>query len=213
MTRPKDRDIRAKFRDGVPRRISERIALVSGLPKTLKRPEIRSNRSCGSCTACCTTMRVEELDKPVGVTCQHVCKSGCSIYESRPSGCVNWECVWLQSSMADGLRPDKMGLVFLPQKENAFSTYGIQVVGAREVWPWAASMQKGKKAIRFMTSKSISVLLLRGEDGRTLYPGNGARKKLESILDSSLSLYSWNGVCYEIRSWAGGLKEIRESKK
>ena len=73
--------------------------------------------SCGTCTACCKIMIVEELSKPSNTWCRH-CKigEGCEIYESRPDACRVYECVWLQSQRGGkplplALRPDKSRVV------------------------------------------------------------------------------------------------------
>jgi hypothetical protein len=54
-------------------------------------------RACGSCSLCCKLLRVEELDKPVGVWCSHcrVERGGCKIYDTRPPTCRSFHCAWL----------------------------------------------------------------------------------------------------------------------
>jgi hypothetical protein len=64
---------------------------------------------------CCKVMPVPEVEKPVGKWCRH-CKigEGCTIYETRPQPCKDFECYWLQSPpdvMGDSLRPDRCGVV------------------------------------------------------------------------------------------------------
>ncbi len=45
-------------------------------------------RSCGSCSHCCTVLRVVELHKVAGEHCIHQRGSaGCGIYETRPQVC------------------------------------------------------------------------------------------------------------------------------
>jgi hypothetical protein len=74
---------------------------------------------CGSCTACCTIMRVEMEPeaKPPGVRCQHLCGAGCAIYQARPEPCRVWSCVWLLSQeradvrLPSAMRPDRSGVV------------------------------------------------------------------------------------------------------
>lgn len=72
--------------------------------------------ACGSCTRCCKVMRVTQppaFEKPAGQKCPHQCKSGCSIYDTRPTPCREWSCLWLASQgrgdaeMAPALRPDR----------------------------------------------------------------------------------------------------------
>lgn len=70
-------------------------------------------RTCGGCTACCKLMGVTELSKPPGVWCAH-CKKGvgCGVYEDRPTGCRDFECLWLASAMPEEMRPDRAKVVF-----------------------------------------------------------------------------------------------------
>ncbi len=72
---------------------------------------------CEGCTACCKTMGVHELEKPVNTWCRH-CRigAGCEIYETRPQSCRTFECVWLQTQkgakpLASELRPDASRVV------------------------------------------------------------------------------------------------------
>lgn len=81
-------------------------------------PLPEGHSGCGSCSLCCTVMKVEmpERDKPEGEPCWHLCSKGCSIYPRRPDPCRGFECVWLVSQrMADlampkELRPDRCGV-------------------------------------------------------------------------------------------------------
>jgi len=69
-------------------------------------------RACGECTVCCTAMAIDKADiqKDAGVTCRH-CKSGCTIYETRPALCRDYYCGWRQLPILDdSWRPDKSGV-------------------------------------------------------------------------------------------------------
>ncbi len=70
-------------------------------------------RTCGSCTACCKTHMVQELGKPVGTWCTHCDRGkGCTIYETRPTGCKDFACLWLLGvDGEDHLPPHKSGIV------------------------------------------------------------------------------------------------------
>lgn len=74
-----------------------------------------TERTCGSCTACCKTCRVSEIEKPANRWCPHVeIGRGCRIYEDRPNQCRQFRCVWLQDIsglLPDDARPDKSGVV------------------------------------------------------------------------------------------------------
>lgn len=69
--------------------------------------------NCDGCTACCTILPIEDtqLIKLENVTCTH-CDKGCTIYESRPESCVNFECVYIQDGYSEEIRPDKSGVIF-----------------------------------------------------------------------------------------------------
>jgi hypothetical protein len=71
-------------------------------------------RTCGGCTQCCRALSVDapNLVKPNGVTCPHVCSSGCSVYAARPAVCRDWYCAWrLTDTLDDGWRPDRSGIL------------------------------------------------------------------------------------------------------
>lgn len=74
----------------------------------------RAGRSCGECTACCTVLAVNELQKPMRWVCRHVACDGCQIYEARPAGCREFNCLWLRGAIGgDELqRPDRLGILF-----------------------------------------------------------------------------------------------------
>ena len=55
-------------------------------------------RQCAGCTMCCKVMRVPELPKKINVWCTHcVLGQGCGIYETRPSSCREFNCLYLSN--------------------------------------------------------------------------------------------------------------------
>lgn len=73
-----------------------------------------ADRNCGECTACCINLRIEteELQKPADVPCQHLCSTGCGIYETRPSVCRTWYCGWrYMGQLGLEMRPDKLEIM------------------------------------------------------------------------------------------------------
>jgi len=74
-----------------------------------------AGRSCGTCTLCCKTMRIEELNKPVGQWCQHCSPgTGCKIYESRPGGCRDFYCAYLLSPhLGEEWKPERSKMVLV----------------------------------------------------------------------------------------------------
>lgn len=70
------------------------------------------SRSCESCKACCITMDVHSIKKPAGRACQHLCSTGCMVYERRPGDCREFMCDWLMDEdMPASMRPDRTGAV------------------------------------------------------------------------------------------------------
>ncbi len=72
-----------------------------------------SERTCGRCTACCTTAAIVSLAKPAGLACPKLRKGrpGCSIYETRPTECRPYKCEWLRGIFGEGDRPDLLRAV------------------------------------------------------------------------------------------------------
>ena len=113
--------------------------------KLISLPEPK--RSCGTCTACCTVMGIEELDKPAGVPCEKLCAKGCSIYETKPPSCTDFKCVWLIDNESklfrENERPDRIGIMFdhsypaTPTAQAIVDACGGAMVIARETRPGA----------------------------------------------------------------------------
>jgi len=93
-------------------------------------------RGCGECGACCTVMRINEIQKPTGARCPYQ-REGvgcCTIYDTpeKPRGCSDFECEWLMGLGTDEHRPDKLGvLMFPPTREMV--TSGLRVLMCCEV--------------------------------------------------------------------------------
>lgn len=75
--------------------------------------------SCGSCTLCCTVMKVTMPDrvKPAHEACEHCSTKGCGIYADRPETCATFQCLWLASqqdvrlALPRAMRPDQCGVM------------------------------------------------------------------------------------------------------
>ena len=68
-------------------------------------------RECGDCTLCCTLLAVEELGKKARSACEHESCSKCSIYETRPQSCRDFECLWLKGVVPESVKPNKCHVV------------------------------------------------------------------------------------------------------
>jgi hypothetical protein len=98
--------------------VGEMLARVAA-----KLPKRETQRKCGLCSACCTLLRVDELEKPAGVPCPKLRRGGkCGIYETRPGICRGYMCAWLTGFAPREDRPDRVGYVasFAYDEENGF---------------------------------------------------------------------------------------------
>ncbi|MDE4910377.1 hypothetical protein PQI07_06630 [Methylobacterium sp. 092160098-2] len=73
-----------------------------------------AGRECGECVMCCKALHIDtqELKKPPDVLCVHNTGTGCGIYETRPSVCRTWLCLWRRiETLPQHMRPDRSGLL------------------------------------------------------------------------------------------------------
>lgn len=80
---------------------------------------VTPDRTCGSCTACCTHLGVEELKKYSGQKCPKLLPPSagakrCSIYSTRPKACAGYQCMWLSGFGPESLRPSRSGILITP---------------------------------------------------------------------------------------------------
>ncbi|MFP6656312.1 MAG: hypothetical protein VCB25_11850 [Myxococcota bacterium] len=73
-----------------------------------------ASRSCGTCSLCCSVLRVDELHKRAGDDCVHQLDAdqnpvGCAIYQTRPGICRAYQCLWRQGGLEEDERPDATG--------------------------------------------------------------------------------------------------------
>ncbi len=67
-----------------------------------------SPRACGPCSFCCFIADLPQLDKPAHAWCRHNAPGGgCSIHQTRPDICRNFQCIWTFAALLDDRwRPD-----------------------------------------------------------------------------------------------------------
>lgn len=70
-------------------------------------------RDCRDCTLCCKLLAVEELAKPPLDWCPHcTAKSGCGIYQQRPTECRQFFCEYrLDASLGEHWKPSRCKIV------------------------------------------------------------------------------------------------------
>ena len=86
-------------------------------------------RKCGTCTECCISLPIKELNKPAGVPCKSLKPGhGCARYDTRPNVCRDFACLWAMNLVAGELRPDKLGIVLKMDHSASFGSYVEAVV-------------------------------------------------------------------------------------
>lgn len=96
-------------------------------------------KECGHCTLCCTILDVAELNKPAGVSCEHLKKfggCGCSLHgqtpDPRPAICGAFKCAWLadeEAAIPSRFRPDRCGVI-LTENHSASKINGVPTLNA-----------------------------------------------------------------------------------
>lgn len=138
---------------------TRRVAELSPDPER----ELRAKaRSCGTCSHCCTVLRVDPLGKPAGTDCRHQRGSkGCGIYDARPSICRGYRCLWMQGGLEDDERPDVTGGIV------DLETTGIGLrLSIREVEAGAFATSSALQAIAERYRSQIPVRITDAEDVR-----------------------------------------------
>jgi hypothetical protein len=134
-------------------------------------------RTCEECTACCKLVGVSELDKPPGVWCDHCnigSATGCQIYEVRPEGCRQFECLWLQTgnsnvtrALPDEMRPDRCKAVFIPPTDDTKIVSVFVDPATPDEWKKSRLLREYIDRIRH----EFSVIIVFGKGGRRFLPG------------------------------------------
>ncbi len=69
-------------------------------------------RTCGECALCCKIPVIPELNKPYNTWCTHcIDKTSCSIHQSRPQRCRDFNCYFLGSALGEEWRPSKCRMI------------------------------------------------------------------------------------------------------
>ena len=133
---------------------------MAQLSSNAERERRAASRSCGTCSHCCTVLRVDELGKRAGLDCVHQRgEHGCGIHLTRPSICRRYECLWLQGGLEDAERPDATGGIV------DLETVGAGVrLGIREVRRGAFDESPALQAIAERYRSQMPVRITDAED-------------------------------------------------
>lgn len=133
-------------------------------------------KACGPCTACCSSVPVQEIGLPAYQRCPHLmgppsAHIGCGVYETRPDSCYRWSCMYLASDLPEEFRPDRCGFVVDPIPDM------VRVAGiekpAGQIWVLpgheeAYNGERGRHVIEGFCSQGLAVMwrLPPGPDGK-----------------------------------------------
>ncbi len=136
------------------------MARLSAPAEDSERARRVADRECGTCSHCCSVLRVDELGKRAGLDCVHQRgQAGCAIHAERPSICRAYECLWLQGGLEDDERPDRTGGIV------DLETTGIGLrLGIREVRPGAFDESPALQAIAARYREQMPVRITDAHD-------------------------------------------------
>ena len=106
-------------------------------------------------------MAVSQLSKAAGEPCEHCTGAGCGQYDSRPSQCRAFSCMWLNGTGKERDRPDRSGMIFAkPQSATVFGSNEPTAM-AYEASDGAAKGAAGADAIARLAESGRVILLKR----------------------------------------------------
>ncbi len=108
-------------------------------------------RSCGGCSACCSTVGVRALEKGPHERCTHQGPGGCEIHAERPDECRTYRCAWLEGQWGEAERPDRLGVIF---------DAGDGAARAREVFRGAFDRKRAKDRLLELHRLGVNVRLI-----------------------------------------------------
>jgi len=123
---------------------------------------------------------IDAIDKPADTACQH-CDQGCSIWDSKPQTCTEFECAYYQAEdIPEALRPDKCGIIFIRRSERIFSGVLVTDVPVTDA---------AKGQIRSFNEQGFSVVLVSAKDMslKPIFSKNHDPKEIETEYKEALS--------------------------
>lgn len=129
------------------------------------------SNKCGRCQVCCTTLQIQELDKPDFKRCPNQYSGGCQIYSKRPQSCRDYKCSWLRDHGAPQDRPDKVGILISEQYSERYGAWATIHV----LKPKARKLKRVKKKILELVKRIVLIEMTK--DGMILLGGPSARAK------------------------------------
>ena len=77
-----------------------------------------AGRTCGDCAMSCKIPVIPELNKPYNTWCTHcIDKASCSIHDTRPQRCRDFNCYFLGSQLGEEWRPSKCRMILAAHED------------------------------------------------------------------------------------------------
>lgn len=140
-----------------------------------------TKRTCGSCKACCTALKVDEIPKAEWQRCKHLGPLGCRIYRSRPESCQAYACAWLQGFGGKRERPDRLGVIFSTVTTPQLGDHVIM----HELWAGASRTPEVQRYIQAIASQSVIFWIMRDSMRKLL---GGPHNKVTEIIERARAL-------------------------
>jgi hypothetical protein len=128
-------------------------------------------RSCAGCTLCCKLPSIPEIPKPAQTWCaQCDIGNGCKIYETRPSPCRKFECVYLTSGqLGEHWKPATCHLVIAYQAH--VNRIVIHVDNAHpDAWRIEPHYSDMKLMAKSIYPRNGQVVIVNGPDAIAMLP-------------------------------------------
>ncbi len=122
--------------------------------------EEREARTCAGCDLCCRLYEIDELRKPIGLTCVFTHKHGCAIHGVHPQTCKTFRCFWLDKpELGPEWRPSVAGFVLRleedgvtlwvePDTDRPLSWRVEPYYSQNKQWSWAIKTKLGLVAVQ-----------------------------------------------------------------
>lgn len=111
-------------------------------------------KSCGECNACCQGLLYGNAYgnvQSMGQQCKFLVSKRCSIYDTRPKFCFDYQCAYTQGLLDEDMRPDKCGLLATVKYDETTQKQYLHVTETKPDIPWETYMKLDKSVHKLGT--------------------------------------------------------------
>lgn len=108
---------------------------------------------CGDCTICCDVPPIPSMGKPANTMCGN-CDNGCTIYNSRPKSCREFECCYATNDWNVALRPDNCGVMIVNSPGIGYEAILVKEKATKRIKKMIQSIEKNYRIkMQYVNSK------------------------------------------------------------